>query len=253
MNKLLSSSKLFFKRNSSTILTCLGGAGVVATTIMAVKTTPKAMALLEDAKKEKGEDLTKLEIVRIAGPVYIPTILVGASTIACIVSANILNKRQQASITSAYALLDNSYREYRKKVEEVYGENANAEIQSEIAKDKRVNVTDVTLSDDQRLFYDNFSGRYFESTIEKVQRAEYYVNRDIHMRGWVTLNEFYEWLDIDPIDGGDALGWSEGGNLARYWQCWIDFNHTKAVLDDNLECIIVSIFQEPYLNFEDDC
>ena len=133
MNKLLSGSKLFFKRNSSTILTCLGGAGVVVTTIMAVKTTPKASALLEEAKKEKGEDLTKLEIVRIAGPVYIPTILVGASTIACIVSANILNKRQQASITSAYALLDNSYREYRKKVEEVYGENANAEIQSEIA------------------------------------------------------------------------------------------------------------------------
>lgn len=246
-------SKLFLKRNSSTILTCIGGAGVVATGVMAIKATPKAMMLLEEAREEKGEDLTNFEIIKTVGPVYIPTVLVGVSTIACIFGANILNQRQQASIVSAYALLDNSYKDYKKKVEELYGEEAAANVRSEIAKDKSIDVTNITLSDDKRLFYDSFSGRYFESTIEDVQRAEYYVNRDVHMRGWVTLNEFYEWLDIDPIDGGDALGWSEGGNLARYWQCWIDFTHTKAEIDENLECIIVAMFQEPYLDFEDDC
>ena len=85
-----------------------------------------------------------------------------------------------------------------------------------------------------------------------MQFAEYQINREINMRGWVTVNEFYEWLEIDPIEGGDALGWSEGGNLARYWQGWVDFDHHKVVLDDGLECRIVSMVQEPYLNFEDD-
>lgn len=252
MEKWIGRSKLFLKRNSSTILTCVGGAGVVATAVMAVKATPKALYLIEEAREEKGEELTKFEIVKAAGPVYIPTILVGASTIACVLGANILNHRQQASIVSAYALLDNTYKDYKKKVEELYGEGAHDNVRSEIAKDKYVEVADMALSPDKELFYDGFGDRYFESTKHAVQFAEYQINREINMRGWVTVNEFYEWLDIDPIDGGDALGWSEGGNLARYWQGWVDFDHHKVVLDDGLECRIISIVQEPYLNFEDD-
>lgn len=252
MNKLISSSKLFFKRNSSTMLTVAGATGVVGTTVLAIKATPKALKLLEDAKKEKGEDLTKLEIVRIAGPAYIPTVAVGVSTIACIFGANVLNKRQQAALVSAYALLDSSYKEYKGKVKELYGEEAEAQIKEELAKDK-YDKTDISLDDGMELFYDEFSGRYFESTKAKVQFAEYQVNRDIHMQGWSDINTYYGWLDIDPIEGGDAIGWSEGGNLARYWQGWIDFNHHKVVLDDGLECTIVGIFQEPYPNFEDDC
>ena len=55
MNNLLRCSKLFVKRNASTILTSVGGVGVVATSVMAVKATPKAIALLEQAKEEKQE------------------------------------------------------------------------------------------------------------------------------------------------------------------------------------------------------
>lgn len=252
MNKTVHRSKLFLKRNSPTILTFIGGAGVVVTSVMAVKATPKALTLIENAKKEKGEDLTKLEVIKVAGPSYIPAVLVGASTIACIFGANVLNKRQQAALMSAYALLDNSYKDYKKKLVELYGEEADTKIREEIAKDKYENTK--TLSgDDNLLFYDEFSGRYFESTKAAVQYAEYQINRGIHMRGWADVNEFYELLDMDPIEAGDSVGWSEGGNLARYWQGWIDFGHNKVVMDDGLECTIVTIFQKPYPNFEDDC
>lgn len=107
MKGLLKYSKVFFKRNASTILTCAGGAGVVATSVMAVKATPKVLRILDQAKEEKNDKLTKFEIVKMAGPVYIPTFLVGAGTLACIFGANILNKRQQAALISAYALLEN--------------------------------------------------------------------------------------------------------------------------------------------------
>ena len=247
MNKHVNRVMLFCRRNASTILTCAGGVGVVATSVIAVKATPKAMQLLEEAKQKKGEDLTKLESVRIAGPAYIPAILVGASTIACIFGANILNKRQQAAMASAYALLDNSYKEYKKKVVDLYGEQVDEKIKGEVAKDK---YEPIEMGDDGELFYDYFSERYFTSTLYDVQRAEYQVNRDIQMQGYSTLNDFYENLGIDPIPGGDELGWSEGGNLERYWQDWLDFNHQKVVMDDGLECIIVTFFGEPYHEFD---
>ena len=72
VGNLLASSKLFLKRNSSTILTIVGAAGVVATAVTAVWATPKALKLLEDAKRDKGEELTKIETVQVAAPAYVP-------------------------------------------------------------------------------------------------------------------------------------------------------------------------------------
>ena len=246
--KLVRRSKLFIKRNSSTILTCIGADGVVVTTVSAVKATPKALYLLEGAKQEKGEKLTKWELVKAAGPVYIPAVLLGVSTISCIFGANTLNKRYQASLIGAYTLLDSSYKDHKKKVEDLYGEQVDDKIKAEIAKDKYVEP--VELGEDEELFYDEFSGRYFNATLYDVQRAEYQLNRDIQTQGWSTLNDFYEAMKIDPIDGGDALGWSEGGNYAKYWQSWVDFNHHKVTMDDGLECIIFSFFEEPYLDYD---
>ena len=74
-------------RSSPTILTVVASIGVIATTITAVQATPKAIKLLKEAELEKGENLTKLEIVRVAGPTYIPSVLLGVSTIACIFGA----------------------------------------------------------------------------------------------------------------------------------------------------------------------
>ena len=54
----------------------------------------------------------------------------------CIFGSNVLNKRQQASLASAYALLDTSFKEYKKKVIDLYNEEADIEIRNEIAKDK---------------------------------------------------------------------------------------------------------------------
>lgn len=74
-------------RSSPTILTVVASVGVVTTTIMAVRATPKAIKILKEAELEKGEDLSKLEIIRAAGPIYIPSVLLGVSTIACIFGA----------------------------------------------------------------------------------------------------------------------------------------------------------------------
>lgn len=250
MANLVQKSQLFLKRNSATILTCAGGVGVVATAALAVKATPKALQLIEQAKTEKGDELTKLEIVKVAAPVYIPSALTGVATLACIFGANALNKHQQAALISAYGLLDSSYKEYRGKMRELYGEDADERVKEEIVKDKKEDAPEV--EDGKLLFFDEFSGRYFNSTLAEVQYAEYRLNRELRMRGYAYLNEFYEYLDIAPVDPGYVLGWSEGGNLAKYWQEWIDFTHRKTPLEDGengLECHIITMLAEPYTDF----
>ena len=244
-------AKLFFKRNASTILTCVGGIGVVATAVVAVKDTPKAMQIIERAKEEKGEDLTTVEKIKVAGPAYIPAIAIGVSTLVCIFGANALSKRSQASLVSAYALLDNSYKEYKKKVEELYGEGADARVKGEVARDK-YNETDVPREDEKQLFYDYFSERYFESTMEEVLKAEYELNRELHTKDYAYLNEFYDLLGLDHIQSGWDLGWSMGASLTHYWKTWIDFRHEKVEMEDGMECYIITM-TEPIVDFEEYC
>lgn len=249
MKGLVRSSQLYLKRNASTILTVVGGVGVITTTVLGIKATPKALLLLEEAKKEKGEDLTKLEKVKVAAPVYIPTMVSGVTTLACIFGANILNKKQQAGLMSAYALLDNSYKEYKSKAEELYGEDANELIVTEISKDK---YEEKELKENEHLFYDAFSGRYFTSTLARVAEAEYIVNRDIHTYGWSELQLFYDYLGLKDVEGSEVLGWSEGGNYEAYWQSWVDFKHKRTITDDGKEYITLIMFQEPYPDYDGD-
>lgn len=251
MNSLLSKSQMFLKRNSATILTCVGAAGVVATTVTAVKATPKAVALLDEAKKEKGEDLTKLEVVKIAGPAYIPTAVLGVSTLACIFGANVLSQRGQASLMSAYALADGAYKDYKKKVDELYGEEAGDQVRAGIAKDKYEDNPVGMVEDGKLLYYDFYSERYFEATPYQVQRAEYEVNRTLMTDDAVYLNEWYTHLGIEPIEHGYDFGWNTCANMDAYWQTWIDFHHEHVVMDDGLECIIISFMQDPMPDFEE--
>ena len=60
MQKCINKSGQFIRRNSSTILTIIGAVGVIATAVTAVKATPKALKRIEEAKAEKGAELTKV-------------------------------------------------------------------------------------------------------------------------------------------------------------------------------------------------
>lgn len=243
---LLQNSMLFLKKNASTILTYIGSAGVIATSVMAVKVTPKALTLLENAKTEKGEELTKTEKIKVAGPAYIPAVLIGASTIACIFGANILNQRQQAALMSAYALLDNSYKDYKKKIKELYDNDVENTVRNEITKDK-YNEDTYPVENAMQLFYDEFSQRYFESTTENVIHAEYEVNRMLAIEYSVYLNDFYVLLGIDRVDYGDYLGWSMDKIVEIQRNSWIDFRHQKVIMEDGMECTIISMYTEPTL------
>ena len=127
----------FLKKNAPTILSVLSAGGVVVTAIFTAQATTKAIKLIEKNKEENNvEELTKTEIICETWKCYITAAIIGVSTIVCILSANALNKHQQAIITSAYSLVSNSYNEYKSKLKELYGEEAHKNIMDAIAKEK---------------------------------------------------------------------------------------------------------------------
>lgn len=71
--RICGKSRLYLRRSSPTILCCVAAVGVVGTAVAAVKATPKAMKLLEDAADEKGTDLSRTEIVLTVAHLYIPS------------------------------------------------------------------------------------------------------------------------------------------------------------------------------------
>lgn len=221
-------TKVFFSRNSPTILTCLGVLGMVTTTVMAVRATPKAMQLLEKAEKEKETKLTKCEIIVTAGPAYIPATLIGVSAIVCVFGANILNKKQSASLASAYALLENSYREYREKLIELYGVEADQQIRDAIVRTNcDYHQIGCDIPDEKLIWHDEISGETFEAYEKEVMDAEYHLNRNFTMRGYASLNEFYEFMGLPQTEYGNAVGWSMSDGY-----CWIDFEHHLVSRDD---------------------
>lgn len=245
-----------FKKATPTILTCISAAGVVVTVVLAVKATPKALKCIEKEKEaktaENGENLTRMETIAACWRCYIPAAATGIATIGCIFGANALNRRQQASLVSAYALASRSFNSYKQKVKELYGEEAHKKVMASLAAEKStkpeisagslVQMTSLGFEDaneEERLFYDAISDRYFQATISQVLQAEYHLNRNFAIGGgFITLNQFYEFLGISKVKGGDEVGWMVSDELY-----WVDFDHQKTMVDDGLngevECYII--------------
>ena len=238
LQKAYYTSRIFLKRNAPTILTCIGAGGVIGTAVLAVRATPKALQRIEVARDDKGEELTTLEVVQVAGTAYLPAVLMGLSTMACIFGANAINQKRQAALISAYTMLDSSYKEYKNKVKELYGEGATEDVEKAIVKDKYSRLKDKP-SGEKVLFYEDHYGKFFESTIEDVLSAEYHFNRNFVLRGYAALNEFLEFLGVGPVKGGDAVGWSIVAGGMYYGYSWVDFTHQLVVTDDGLECYAI--------------
>ena len=242
---------MFLKRNSSVILAFASAAGVVATAVLAVKETPRAVTIFERVKEESDEEPTKLDYFKATWKCYIPAASVGVSTIACILGANALNKRQQAALISAYTFGTKAFNDYKEKAKELFGDKADHDIQSEIVKGK-INENDFEEpTDGNLLFYDEYSGEYFERTLVEVQDAEYQLNRKFVIDGYVKLNEFYDLLDLPKTDTGNVIGWSTEAGIALYDYQWIDIKHELITLDDGLECYFLNFLSVPTIDYRD--
>ena len=62
--------------------------------------------------------------------------------------------------------------------------------------------------DEKVIFYDEISGESITCYEREIMDAEYHLNRNFVMRGYASLNEFYEFLGLPQTERGEELGWT---------------------------------------------
>lgn len=211
------------ERESPAILIGLGITGFVTTVALAIEATPKALYLLDKESRirnhyvvEEGKEpipFTRLESVKIVWKCYIPTVVVGLSSIGCFVLANSIQLNRNAAIAGLYSLSEATMKEYQKKVVEIIGKNKEEKVHDAILQDRieanPLSKTEVIVTGNgETLFYDSWSGRYFKGDMEKVRRVQNDLNAAMLGGDMYTpLNDLYSELGLENVVGGERIGW----------------------------------------------
>lgn len=226
----------WLKKNTSTILTFVSAVGMAGTVVLAVRATPKAMRACTDAQTEKGRtQLTKLEVVKAAAPAYLTTLAAGTGTLICLFGANVLSRRQQASLISAYAALNQTFADYRAKVISFGGKELDKAAWDAVEAERKDKEDDRPPWNEVQTFYLQGYPKFFEATMEQVRTAEYVLNRNFVLREIATFNEFLRLLGVDDLgEEGEKIGWESYIGEAFYGYRWIDFDHVYRTTDDGM-------------------
>lgn len=265
IQKVMLNISRLINKNSTTILTGLGVAGLITTTIMAVRATPKALLLINEEKLQRAGSyyepdecyicesthLPTFDSIKLTWKCYVPAAAMGAVTIACIIGANSIHTRRTAALASMYSLTDAAFKEYRTKVVQHIGEGRARTVKDEIAKDRitrnPVNDREVYVTGKgETLCYDMLSGRYFESDIEQIRRAINDLNESI-LTGvdiFITLNDVYYALELKSTKLGESVGWRvEDGQLRPHF--------SSQLTEKGRPCLVLDFDNEPVSMYAD--
>ena len=214
---------------SPQILTGIGVAGMITTVVLAVKATPKALELIEDKKEElDAGELTVVDTVKVAWKPYIPAVVTGVLSTVCIIGGNAVGTRRTAALAAAYKISETALHEYKDAIVETVGEEKAKEVKEKIAQNKLdknpvVEKQIIVTNKGTFLCYDSLSGRYFQSDIETIRKAQNDINDYLFSEDYASLNMFYDFLGLEHTRLGAELGWKiDSGTLQ------IEFDSTLA-------------------------
>ena len=253
----------WLKKNASTFLTCIGAGGMIATVVLAVKATPNAQKKIAGAKIEKRQalqtsddpmsvinsptSLTPTETVLACWKEYAPAMAVGTASLICIFGANFLSRRQQACLISAYAALDQAFEEYRSKVISLAGAETDNAVMNSIQEEHKDSDEKNPPWEVVQTFYLEGYPKFFDTTMEKVARAEYCFNRIFVLRGYATFNELLHFLGLEDLgEMGEQVGWESYSGEAFYGYQWIDFDHIHRVSDEGVRVCDIQMPVPPH-------
>ena len=253
-------------KHSPAILTGFGIAGMITTTVLAVKATPKALSLLDeeryrqkrelidegvDVKDLEGFKLKPVDTVKVAWKCYIPAVVSGFVSTACLIGANSVHTRRNTALLTAYNLVQTTFSEYKDKVVEEIGEKKEKTVRNKINQDKikndpPVSKTVIVSGKGEQLCRDGVSGRYFYSDIDTIKRAINAINREMTYEMYVSLSDFYDQINLPHTDVSDYLGWNLDDGL-------VDIDFGTCLADDEehtgVPCITLDYLVAPRYDY----
>lgn len=261
LSKFINNIRACATKHSPEILTGIGIAGMIGTTILAVKATPKAMKLIEEAEEDKflekypeanaieREPLTVVETVKAAWKPYIPAVVTGTAAVGCLIGGNSIHARRNAALATAYQLSTTALKEYKAKVVETIGERKERVIHDKLAEEK---VKETSFKQNEVIFtgkgetlcLDMHSGRVFKCDRNKIESARNELNYRMSngMEMYISLNEFYDEIGLPRIPMGEQLGWRVDRGL-------IDIYFGAILNDDNEPCMTIEFLVPPEYGF----
>ena len=229
---------------SPEILIGLGLAGMLTSTVLAVKATPKALAILE----EEDRELSKIDKFKLTWKYYAPAAIGYCTSAACILGAHSVNAKRNAVLAGAYKISENALLEYRDKVVETLGEEKEKEILDSIAEDrvqqgpKQANGVLVAGKGDT-LCYDMYSGRYFNSDMDSINRVLNEINYKLMQDNIMSVNDFYDAIGLNPISTGYDVGWNVDEGLIRLY-------FSSTLTEDGQPCLAMHFDNLPRYDFD---
>lgn len=265
VTKLFNTIKKGVNKKSPEILIGLGIAGMITTTVLAVKATPKALELIEEEKRRQNRKLLEeskgpecgqitklkpLEVVKITWKCYIPAAVTGTVSIACLIGSNSVNAKRNAALATAYQLSTSALNEYKEKVVEEIGEQKEKVIREKIAQDKvdkmQENKTEVVVvGSGDVLFLEPVCGKPFRSDIETVRKVinDFNYRMTTGQEEYISLSEFYDEFGLRHTTASDDLGW----NLGRDGQIDIDF--VAGITEEGKPCLVLDYRVAPRYDY----
>lgn len=245
----------------------VGIAGMITTTILAVKATPKSLRLIEAEKKrrnheikeeakESGKDMVGLidrlsifDTVKVAWKPYIPAMISGALSIGCIVGASTVHVKRNAALATAYQLAANTLSDYKEKVIETIGEEKEREVQKKVdaKKVEKISSTEPSfVRKGKPLCIEPISGRPFEMDLEDVKAAINRLNYRLTggMEECISLSEWYDEIGLKHTDVSDYMGWN------IYSDGLITVTEVPSSTDDGELCWVLEYAVLPHYKYE---
>lgn len=256
VNGVASKTVMKLKKHSPEILVVVGIAGTVVSAVLACKATTKVAEILDETKgtldtihegmetgaingqeytTEDGKKDTVVVYVQTGvklAKLYGPAIILGTLSITSILASNNILRKRNVALGAAYAAIDKSFKEYRGRVIERFGEQVDTELKygikakkfeeievdPETGKEKKVKktvmVADPNLQSDYAVYFDSKSRNYetnpdYNRMFLKAQQA--FANDKLQTRGHLFLNEVLDDLDLPRTPAGQIVGWTKDG------------------------------------------
>lgn len=215
-------AKSVITANSPVLLLGTTIAGVVTTGVLAAKAGYSARGIIDEAesryKDEHDEEfaiLSTQDKIQFTWQCFTLPLISGAGTIAAAVGTHTIHTKRANAMAAIYAVTSNKLDDMGDRAQELLGPKKAQQLRDEVAQrqidrdpveDKEIYM----LTDGSELCYDEWTGRYFMSSIPQIENAVNEINRLLLSDDDVSLNEFYDRVGLPNIQMANSFGWSGG-------------------------------------------
>lgn len=213
--------KQFGIKNASHLLMGAGTGCSLAAVISGIRLSPAAERALREARYKKGSKLTVWEWIKVVAKFYGPAMALEILALFCFWGAHWTDIHRQTVLAGLCAGMEETIREYQKKVQDLIGQDGEREVGNAIAQDRveklppPQNTVILSADADQQFIYVCYDGtaQYFMSNYNKIKEAQNLANKEMIDNQYISETELLWFLDpekkyLKPVYGSGDVGWS---------------------------------------------